>query len=167
VALIVETLDKLKHNRNAFDCGKPELDEFLKTKAAKHQTQRVSRTFVLADDATPSNIIGYYSLSNCQVARAIISADDARQLPLHPVPAIFLARLAIDRSVHGCGYGLLLLMDSIKRCVLVGQQSGVFALVAHTKDDQAKSFYLRYGFTVIEQHPLTLYLPLATALKTL
>ncbi|HWK70766.1 MAG TPA: GNAT family N-acetyltransferase [Burkholderiaceae bacterium] len=167
MALIVESLNKSEHNRKAFDCGEAELNEFLQTKAAKHQTQRMSRTFVLIDDAAPADVIGYYTLSNCQIAREAVSANDARQLPLHPVPAILLGRLAVDRRAHGSGLGLLLLMDSIKRCVLVGQQTGVFALVVDAKHDKAKSFYIRYGFTVIEQHPLTLYLPLATALKTL
>ena len=51
MALIVAGLDKAVHDRTAFSCGAPALDDFLKTKAAQHQSRRLSRTFVLTDSA--------------------------------------------------------------------------------------------------------------------
>ena len=165
MALIIGSLDRSVHDRRAFDCGKPLLDDFLRTKAAKHQAQHISRTFVLTDSAEPKRILGYYALSNCQIARQDLGADEARALPRHPVPAVMLARLAVDQGQQGKRYGLWLLMDAIKRCALVGQQSGVYALVVDAKDDEAKRFYLRYGFNAIAGRPMTLYLPLETGLK--
>ncbi len=91
MALIVGSLDKSVHDRSAFDCGEPSLNDFLRTKAARHQAQRVSRTFVLTDDAAPQRIFAYYSLSNCQIAREKLSAQEAKALPRHPVPAVLLA----------------------------------------------------------------------------
>lgn len=167
MALIVSSLDKAIHDRTAFDCGKPPLNEFLWTKAAKHQAQRVSRTFVLTDSAEPGRILGYYSLSNCQIAREELSEPEAKTLPRHPIPAVMLARLAVDQCQQGKRYGLWLLMDAIKRSALVGQQSGVYALVVDAKDDEAKRFYERYGFAAIADRPMTLYLPLETGLKAL
>lgn len=70
-----------------------------------------------------------------------------------------LARLAVDQQRQGKRYGLWLLMDAIKRCALVGQQSGVYALVVDAKDNEAKHFYLRYGFIAIVSRPMMLYLP--------
>ncbi len=165
MALIVGSLDTSVHDRRAFDCGKSPLDDFLRTKAAKHQAQHVSRTFVLTDSANPKRILGYYTLSNCQIARQDLAADEARALPRHPIPAVMLARLAVDKDQQGKRYGLWLLMDAIKRCALVGQQSGVYALVVDAKDDEAKRFYLGHGFKPIVGRPLTLYLPLETGLK--
>lgn len=167
MALIVSSLDKALHDRTGFDCGKPPLNDFLTTRAAKHQAQRVSRTFVLADDAKPACILGYYSLSNCQIAREELQEREAKTLPRHPVPAVMLARLAVDQSQQSKRYGTWLLMDAIKRCVLVGQQSGVYALVVDAKDDEAKRFYERYGFIAITDRPMTLYIPLETGLKAL
>ncbi|MHB1616489.1 MAG: GNAT family N-acetyltransferase [Metallibacterium sp.] len=69
-----------------------------------------------------------------------------------------LARLAVDQQRQGKRYGLWLLMDAIKRCALVGQQSGVYALVVDAKDNEAKHFYLRYGFIAIVSRPMMLYL---------
>ena len=167
MALIVGSLDKALHDRTAFDCGEPPLNDFLRTKAAKHQAQRVSRTFVLSDSAAPRRILGYYSLSNCQIAREELSEDEARALPRHPVPAVKLARLAVDRRQQGRRYGQWLLMDALKRCALVGQQSGVYALVVDAKNEATKRFYERFGFATIVGRPMTLYLPLETGLKAL
>jgi GNAT superfamily N-acetyltransferase len=167
VALIIGSLDKAFHDRAAFDCGRPPLNDFLRTKAAKHQAQRISRTFVLTDSVQPKRILGYYSLSNCQIAREDLSEQEAKALPRHPIPAVLLARLAVDQAQQGRRYGLWLLMDAIKRCALVGQQSGVYALVVDAKDDEARHFYQRYGFVAIPGRPLTLYLPLATGLMAL
>lgn len=167
MALTVGSLDKALHDRTTFDCGEPSLNDFLKTKAAKHQAQRVSRSFVLTDDAEPQRILGYYSLSNCQIAREDLSEQEAKTLPRHPVPAVMLARLAVEQSQQGKRYGQWLLMDAIKRCALVGQQSGVYALLVDAKNNAAKRFYERFSFVAIAGHPLTLYLPLETGLKAL
>ncbi|MGQ0621514.1 MAG: GNAT family N-acetyltransferase [Panacagrimonas sp.] len=167
MALIVCSLDKAVHDRIVFDCGEPPLNDFLRTKAAKHQTQRVSRTFVLTDTDEPKRILGYYSLSNSQIAREQLTEQEAKALPRHPIPTVMLARLAIDKHQQGNRYGQWLLMDAIKRCALIGQQSGVYALLVDAKNEAARRFYERFGFVAISGHPMTLYLPLDTGLKTL
>lgn len=165
MALIVASLDKAVHDRAAFSCGEPALDDFLKTKAAQQQSRRLSRTFVLTDSAEPGQVIGYYSLSNSQIAREQLSASEAKALPRHPIPAVMLARLAVGQPQQGKRYGHWLLMDAIKRCALVGQQSGVYALLVEAKGEEVKHFYERFGFVAIIGHPMKLYLPLETALK--
>lgn len=167
MALIVGSLDKRAHDRSGFNCGEPALNDFLRTKAAKHQSQRVSRTFVLTESSEPRRLLGYYTLSNCQIAREGLAPEEARALPRHPVPAVLLARLAVDRAHQGKRYGQWLLMDAIKRCVLVGHQSGVYALVVAAKNEAAKRFYERFGFIGIAGRPLSLYLPLETGLSAL
>jgi GNAT superfamily N-acetyltransferase len=167
VALIVCALDKSAHDRAAFRCGNPDLDEFLRSKAAKHQSQRISRTFVLVSEANPGRILGFYSLSNCQIDRELLSEDVAKTLPRHPIPAVLLGRLAVDKHEQGKQFGTWLLMDALKRTVLVGQQSGVFALVVDAADAKARDFYLRHGFLPITDRPLTLYVPLETGLRAM
>lgn len=69
--------------------------------------------------------------------------------------------------MYGIRHGRWLLMDAIKRCALVGRQSGVYALLVDAKNEAAKHFYQRFGFVAIDQHLMTLYLPLETGLRTL
>lgn len=167
MALIVSPLDKAVHDRAAFDCGEPALNDFLKTKAAKHQVQRVSRSFVLTDEQKPRAILGFYSLSNGQIAREQLPEGEARTLPKHPIPVVMLARLAVAQAEQGKRYGQWLLLDAIKRCALIGQQSGVYALLVAAKNAEAKRFYERFGFVAIAGQALMLYLPLDTGLKAL
>ena len=42
-------LDRARHERRAFDCGRDPLNRFLREKAAKHAELGVSRTLVLPD----------------------------------------------------------------------------------------------------------------------
>ncbi len=167
MALIICALNKSAHDRTAFRCGNPDLDEFIRTKAAKHQAQRISRTFVLTSEADPGRILGYYSLSNCQIDRELLSVDVGKTLPRHPIPAVLLGRLAVDTREQGKQFGTWLLIDALKRTVLVGQQSGVFALVVEAADFKARDFYLVRGFVPITDRPLTLYMPLETGLRAM
>ena len=167
MALIVSNLNKNAHDRQAFDCRTPALNEFLRTQASKHQLLGISRTFVLAQETESHKILGFYSLSNGQIGRSDISPDEARKLPKHPIPAILLARLAVDQSAQGRGYGELLLMDAIKRCALVSRQTGVYALLVEAKHEHAKRFYEKYGFAQVQTRALTLYMPVATVIRAL
>ena len=45
--------------------------------------------------------------------------------------------------------------------------AAAFALLVDAKNDRAAAFYERYGFRAIAGRPRTLFLPLATAQKTL
>lgn len=40
-------------------------------------------------------------------------------VPRHPVPVVLLARLAVDRSTHGQGVGQFLLLDAMRRALMV------------------------------------------------
>jgi len=54
----------------------------------------------------------------------------------------------------------LLLGCAVDRCLQARQQVAAYALVVDAKNDVAKSFYLHFGFKVLQDAPLTLYLPL-------
>ncbi len=164
--LSVVLLDKALHDRKAFDCGSEPLNTYLRTQAAKHQSQRIARVFVLVDKSEPSRIRGFYALSSSHITRADLTENEARKLPRHPVPTVTLGRLAVDRASAHQGYGTLLLMNAIKRCALVGGQTGVYAIVVDAKDQHAKAFYERFGFRKIDGNRFRLYLSIVTALKS-
>jgi hypothetical protein len=44
----------------------------------------------------------------------------------------------------------------------VAERIGVFAVDLFSKDDEAKRFYLKYGFIPLQDDPFHLYLPMAT-----
>jgi GNAT superfamily N-acetyltransferase len=165
VALVIESLDKKKHDRKRFSCGVEVLDKFLREQAAKHQSANVSKTFVLIDDSAPDRIIGFYTLAAGSVGVERLQPSDRRKLPHYPIPTVKLARLGVSAEEQGKKYGLQLLIDVIKRCCATSTNVGVYAVEVDAKNESAKQFYLKFGFIELEGDLMTLYYPLATANK--
>jgi hypothetical protein len=61
--------------------------------------------------------------------------------------AILLARLAVDRSVQGHGYGRALMADAAIRTLQASDLVGARAMLVHARDQRAAGFYERLGFT--------------------
>lgn len=81
------------------------------------------------------------------------------------VPAVRMGRLAVDRKFTGQGLGGALLADALTRAM--HNEIAAYALVVDAKDNSAAEFYLHHGFIVLGNEPLSLFLPLASALKIL
>ena len=165
--LRIVRFDKNTHNRNIFDCGVTALNGYLKKQASQHLKRGVCTIFILTDDAVPSRILGFYTLSNSQLVRSDLDHRAARRLPHHPIPTITLGRMGVDQQEQGKGYGGVLLADAIKRCALVSQEVGVYAIIVDAKDANAKAFYEYHGFTELPQHPMRLILSMDTAIQLL
>jgi GNAT superfamily N-acetyltransferase len=145
------------HVLDAFDCGEPSLDEWLKRRALANQSSGASRTFVVVDGA--ARVMGYYALAAGGVAHERATGAVRRNMP-DPVPVLVLGRLAVDRSAQGMRLGSALLQDAVQRAVAVAENAGVRALLVHALNDRAKSFYVGYGFEPSPIHPMTLMLRL-------
>ena len=167
MSLRILRFDNNNHNRKTFDCGDASLNSYLKRQASQHIKRGVCTIFVLIDDAVPARILGFYTLSNSQIARVDIGERTARRLPRHPIPTITLGRMGVRLEEQGNGYGAILLVDAIKRCCLVSQEVGVYAIIVDAKNAKAKTFYKHFGFTSLPQHPLRLILPMNTAIQLL
>lgn len=149
------------HDRNVFDCGTAELNIFLKTMARQSSKKKLSQTFVLTRINNPSNIVGYFSLTPCQVNIDDVPEKQQKKYPpLQGLPAIRLARLAVSLVDQGKGYGATLLADAIHRAAIVAELVGGIGLFVDAKDEKAKAFYEHYGFVVTnEAKPMQLFLP--------
>lgn len=101
--------------------------------------------------------VGYHALAATQVA-----PDDATerarkgQPQTRPVPAILLARLAIDRNHQRAGLGRALLQDVLLRCLDAADAIGARVLLVHAKHDAAKAWYTQSGFEQSPTDPLHL-----------
>jgi predicted GNAT family N-acyltransferase len=155
-------LDPQQHDRHSFRSGVQELDDYLHRYAAQQSKKGVAVVRVLIDSKAPSKILGYYSLSAAQVDSTQL--DDAAQkaLPRYPVPCFRMGRLATHIDQRGQGLGRVLMGCAVNRCQEARKQVGAFALLVDAKSEQAKAFYLHYGFIALRDHPMALYLPLGT-----
>lgn len=143
------------HDRKAFDCGEPSLNEFLKRYARQNDEKGLGRTFVAVPPGT-ARVYGYYTLAS----GAVKSETMPEKLPRYPTPVALLGRLAVDESTKGQGLGKILLLDALRRVLLLTDQLGIFAVEVHAITPEAKSFYLKYGFTPLLDDEMHLYLTL-------
>ena len=153
-------LDAEHHDRAGFNCGIPELDDYLQRLATQHHRKGVSTVHVLIDSAAPGLILGYYTLSAAQVDVAELTDADRKKLPRFPVPCFRMGRLACRADHHGQGLGKLLVACAVDRCLEARKQVAAFALIVDAKNGAAKSFYEHYGFKPCADASMTLYLPL-------
>src|SRR5260221_398934 len=73
------------HNRSAFDCGAPALEEYLKKFALVNHQNKSARTYVTLRGET---VVGYSTLAAGSVCRQETPARVAKGLSHHPVPII-------------------------------------------------------------------------------
>ena len=144
------------HDASGFNSGNQTLDDWLVRRALKNQLSGASRTFVVCQD---NQVIGYYALASGSVERSRVSANLAKNMP-DPIPVTVLGRLAIDQRFQGQRLGAGLLRDAILRTLNVSQHIGIRAMLVHVISEDARQFYLKYGFRASVIDPMTLLVSL-------
>ena len=155
-----QVLDVRVHDRAAFRCGVPALDDYLHKYAAQQNSKGISTVFVMVDEAVPSKILGFYTLSAAQIDAQQLSDTERKKLPRYPVPCFRMGRMARDIESRGAGLGEVLIGCAVDRCLHARILVGAYALLVDAIDEGAKAFYERYGFVPCADAPMTLYLPL-------
>jgi predicted GNAT family N-acyltransferase len=153
------------HDRAAFTCGKPSLDNYLRDRAVPDAEGLSTITFVLVDKDNAESIQGYYSLSSTSVEFGIVPSSVVKKLRIskHRVmSATIIGRLAVSATMQGRGVGERLLFDAIKRAWIAAQHVGSALIVVHALDDEAERFYEKYGFVAFADIKQGLFLPTAT-----
>ena len=154
------------HDRASFYCGVRELDDYIRQQASQDARRRVAAPFLIVD--REGRILGYYTLSAYGLRASELPADLARRLPKYPlIPATLLGRLAISRDYKGRGLGGLLLMDALRRSWKNSAQIASVGVLAEAIDDEARTFYIRYGFIPLPDHPRKLFVAMRTIEKAL
>lgn len=154
-----------RHERAGFQCGDDALDRYFHAQVTQDIRRRITNCFVVVEVAT-GYVAAYYTLSAASIPLLDLPADETKRLPRYPtLPAVRIGRLAVAQRFQRRGLGALMLMNAVHRTLQ--DAAAAFALLVEAKNDQAVAFYRRYGFRSIAGRPKTLFLPLATAQKTL
>jgi GNAT superfamily N-acetyltransferase len=149
------------HDRQAFDCGKPGLNDFLQRQARQNADRHVGVTHVAAPAAGDAKVLAYYTLLPRTVDAAIVPS---KKLPRGDVGVVLLGRLAVDKRGQGKGLGKLCLLRAISQVEIAAREIGIYALVLDALDDEARSWYLHlgWGFETLLDDPRHLFLPVGT-----
>jgi GNAT superfamily N-acetyltransferase len=131
------------HLLGDFDCGKPLLNTWLTQYALQAQGSGSAKTYVACHDC---RVVGYFSLTVGQVDTHEAPERIRHGMGRYPIPVVILARLAVDLRWQGRGHGVGMLQDAIRRTLSIADQAGIRALLTHPVDEDAESFYRRFGF---------------------
>ena len=144
-----------RHDRAAFACGEPSLNDFLKRYARQNDERGLGRTYVAVIRDEP-RIYGYYTIASGAVSFDAIP----EKLPRYPIPVLHLGRLAVDEAAQGQRLGNILLLDALRRAVTLAGQVGIYGVEVNALNETAKTFYLKYGFTPLLDDALHLWISL-------
>jgi GNAT superfamily N-acetyltransferase len=147
------------HDRKAFDCGEPALNDYLTKFARQNHESGGAKTFVAVRPDATTRILGYYSLCPASLEYARTPELVRRGLGRYEVPVFRLGRLAVDKTMQGRGLGSQLLISAGMRCLNVASQVGGVALLIDAKNDRAATWYASYGALPLADAPWSLLLP--------
>ena len=146
------------HDRQGFDCGRRELNDWLRQVARQHQDKGLSKAFVAVREEAPTRICGYYALTLAELEHRHLPEAWRKKLPRR-VPGVRLGRLAVATQYQGKGLGELLLVDALTRAQRIHVEAGGIGLFVDALDEQAAGYYRHFGFEASPDKPMLLFLP--------
>jgi len=165
----IQPFDPKNHDRAAFSCGVPQIDNYLKLTAKKSSKADIVRLWVIVD--AKQSIIGFYGI--------YMHAIDVRQMPANYkkkvgrhglLPAAFIAMIGVDQSQQGNDIGSALLADALSRIARASDEIGTCVIILDVFDDgnaenvtRRKTCYESFGFLPLPDQPLRLFMPVQTA----
>jgi GNAT superfamily N-acetyltransferase len=151
--------DPRTHDVGEFSCGEETLDRWLRAYAGQSQRRDAARTFVTLDREDRS--AGYYTLVAAQVEHEQATDDVRRGLSKHfPIPVALIARLAVATQHQGIGLGRSLLLDALQRVLRASDELAIRAVTVDALNNDAASFYRKFGFEPSQLAPDTLMVSL-------
>lgn len=145
------------HDRQTFDCGRQELNGWLRQVARQHQDKGLSKTFVATREEAPTRICAYYALTIAELENQHLPEAGRRKLPRR-IPGLRLGRLVVDLQYQSKGLGELLLVDALTRAQRIYAEAGGIGLFVDAIDEPAANYYRRFGFNASPDNPLLLFL---------
>jgi len=90
-------------------------------------------------------VVTYFTLVGHIIEREVLPRQLGRSSP-DRIPAVLIARLALDRAHHRQGLGGALLADETSRIVAATEIVAARFVVVDAIDDNATHFYNHYGY---------------------
>lgn len=132
-----------------FQCGKPRLDDFLKSAAADLHRARLSFTHIVFHEQVEGPV-GFFTLSNDAIPLNESEKFDLgidSDISMSSFPAVKVGRLAVSQNIQREGIGLAI-MDLVIGEILDSRtlSAGRLLIVDADNDPAVLSFYKKIGF---------------------
>lgn len=153
----------IEHDVTGFSCGDASLDHWIRSTAARNESNNASRTFVVCDGVV---VVAYYALAAGSIDRAFLPKSLQRNKP-NPLPVVVLGRLAVDSRYQDRGLGSGLLKDAMIRAAFISRTIGVKGILVHAISEDARRWNQKRWFLESPLDPMTLILPTLHIRKSL
>lgn len=150
--ILAQNISALSENDglSGFDCGDPDRNTWLQSRALSSHQSDDSRTYVCR--SAEGAVIGYYAIATSAIVRTPLPGRLKRNAP-DPVSCVLLAQLGVDKSCQGQGFGRELVIHAMRQAALVAEIAGCRLLLIHPATDRAAEWYRHFGFVMVEATP--------------
>jgi GNAT superfamily N-acetyltransferase len=165
----IQPFDPKTHDRAAFSCGVPQMDNDLKLNAKKGRKADVVRVWVFI--GAISNIGGFYGINMHAINVKEMLGSYQKKAGKHGLlPAAFIAMIVVDETQQGNGIGSALVADALSRIARVSDEVGTCVIILDVFNDgdadtvaRRKTYCEAFGFLPLPDQPLRLFMPVQTA----
>ena len=169
----IQPFDSKTHDRAAFSCGVPPIDNYLKLTAKKGSKADVVRIWVVVD--TDNHIVGFYGINMHSVdVKEMPTAYSKKAMKHGLLPAALSAMIGVDQQQQGNGIGSALVADALNRIARASEEIGTCVIMLDVLDDgdvdaerRRKLYYESFGVIALPDQPLRLFMPIDTARASL
>lgn len=165
-----------EHVIAGFDCGEPEINDFLIKHALDEAAAGLSRTWVIARPEDQL-VLGYVSLSAASQAVRVKIQGKAKTLmqgvlascPYPEAPMVLLGRIGRQKDLSKSGLGTRLLSFAIVKTLRVAEEIGVAGIVLDAMTDDLLGYYRKMKFERLpypDQRKRRMLLTIADARET-
>lgn len=155
-----------QHQFDEFDCGNQTLNSWLREQAQRADSSGIAHVCVWTP-IREQKVCAYYAICPTEVIRNDAGISGSLAGGYSRIPGYLIARLALDVSFHGQGYGAQLLLDALDKIVRAAEIGGGRLIVVDAIDDEAYEFYEHFDFIPVKSRKGRLLMKVSTAASAL
>ncbi len=148
--LVLKLRKEYKRLIDEFDCGTPDLNEFIQEDALIQQEKNLSVTYLYFLKKNKTSLVGFITLSADMVNVKNINKNlekrfREKNIKYHPLPALKICRMGVNSEFQRMGVGEIMFYFSMGLIKDINKKIGCRFLYVDSKHESI-NFYKRMGF---------------------
>lgn len=135
-----------EHDRAAFSCNDPRLDDYLKQHARNAMERSLAVVWVWTRPPSQT-VIGYYTLTNTEVEVGILPERIRKKVRSQRIGSTLLGKFAIASEFQGQGNGEALCMRALRDALQASKTVASVGVYLEARTEAARRFWAKCEFT--------------------